>query len=226
MGVQNGCGLIGRIDKRAALLAAATIAIQCAMYWLAQFIIKTAGLALHSPEIWLDAHIPFLPVFLVPYVGCFAHWAITFYIVYKTKDGFARLFTAAVMGYVIAFAVFVIWPTTITRPAEQATGVWGFIYGIICAADAPLNLFPSVHCFVSFLCMVSTVKNSAIPRWYAWLSAVMFALVCMATVFVKQHFIIDVVGGTVLGALTWRAAAREQMQRPAERLYNMLNLHK
>ena len=102
MGVQNGRGLISRIDKRAALLAAATIAIQCATYWLAQFIIETAGLTLHSPETWLDAHIPFLPVFLVPYVGCFAHWVITFYIVYKTKDGFARLFTAAVTGYVLA----------------------------------------------------------------------------------------------------------------------------
>ena len=98
MGVQNGRGLISRIDKRAALLAAATIAIQSATYWLAQLIIKTAGLALHSPETWLDAHIPFLPVFLVPYVGCFAHWVITFYVVYKTKDGFSRLFTAAVMG--------------------------------------------------------------------------------------------------------------------------------
>ena len=128
MGVQNGRGLISRIDKRAALLAAATIAIQCATYWLAQFIIETAGLALHSPETWLDAHIPFLPVFLVPYVGCFAHWVITFYVVYKTKDGFARLFTAAVTGYVIATAIFIIWPTTISRPAEQATGVWGFIY--------------------------------------------------------------------------------------------------
>lgn len=91
MGVQNGRGLISRIDKRAALLAAATIAIQCATYWLAQFIIKTAGLVLHSPETWLDARIPFLPVFLVPYVGCFAHWVITFYIVYKTKDGFAPI---------------------------------------------------------------------------------------------------------------------------------------
>ena len=158
MGVQNGRGLISRIDKRAALLAAATIAIQCATYWLAQFIIETAGLTLHSPETWLDARIPFLPVFLVPYVGCFAHWVITFYVVYKTKDGFARLFTAGVMGYLIAFAIFLIWPTTITRPAEQAAGIWGFIYGIICATDAPLNLFPSVHCFVSFLCMIYREK--------------------------------------------------------------------
>lgn len=226
MGMQNGRGLISRIDKRAALLAAATIAIQSATYWLAQFIIETAGLALHSPETWLDAHIPFLPVFLVPYVGCFAHWVITFYIVYKTKDGFARLFTAAVTGYVIATAIFIIWPTTITRPAEQAAGIWGFIYGIICATDAPLNLFPSVHCFVSFLCMISTVKNSGIPHWYAWLSAVMFALVCMATVFVKQHFIIDVAGGTALGALCWAAAAKGKPRECAAHVYEALNLHK
>ncbi len=223
MGVQNGRGLIRRIDTRAALLAAATIAIQCATYWLAQFIIKTAGLALHSPETRLDAHIPFLPAFLVPYVGCFAHWVITFYIVYKTKDGFARLFTAAVMGYAIAFAIFIIWPTTITRPAERATGVWGFIYGIICATDAPLNLFPSEHCFVSFLCMAATVKNADIPRWYAWLSAVMFALVCMATVFVKQHFIIDVAGGTALGALMWAMAANGKISVTAARIYDRLN---
>lgn len=226
MGVGNVRGLIGRIDKRAALLAAATIAIQCITYWLAQFIIKTAGLALHSPETWLDAHIPFLPAFLVPYVGCFAHWVITFYIVYKTKDGFARLFTAAVMGYVIAFAIFLIWPTTITRPLEQAAGVWGFIYGIICATDAPLNLFPSVHCFVSFLCMASTVKNSSVPRRYGMLSAVMFALVCMATVFVKQHFIIDVAGGTALGALMWAMAARGKPHELAAHMYEALNLHK
>ena len=224
METQKSRTLIGRIDARAAVLAAATIAIQCITYWLAQFIIKAAGLALHSPETPLDAHIPFLPIFLVPYVGCFAHWVITFYLIYRTKDGFARLFTAAASGYVIAAAVFIIWPTTITRPVGQAEGVLGFIYGIICATDAPLNLFPSVHCLVSYLCMAAAVKDGGIPKWYAWLSAVMFVLVCMATVFVKQHFIADVIGGTALGALLWGVAPRVKMRAWAARLYDGLKL--
>lgn len=224
--MQNGRGLISRIDKRAALLAAATIAIQCATYWLAQLIIKTAGLALHSPETWLDAHIPFLPVFLVPYVGCFAHWMITFYIVYKTKDGFARLFTAAVMGYVIATAIFLIWPHHDFPPR----GAGGWHMGIHirnnlrngCSAQSvpqrALLRFVSVHDIYR-----EKLWHTPLVRW---LSAVMFALVCMATVFVKQHFIIDVAGGTALGALCWAAAAKGKPRECAARVYEALNLHK
>lgn len=211
-----------RIDMRALTLAAGTLALQCAVYWLAQFIIKRFGFELHSPQTALDELIPFLPGFLLPYIGCFLHWAASFYLVYRTRDGFAHLFTAAVIGYAVSFAVYLLWPTTISRPLAKAQGVWGFVYGVICAADAPLNLFPSMHCMVAYICMAASfyaARNAHLPRAYAWLGAAMFALVCLATVFVKQHFIIDVFGGAVLGAAAWRLAALRCIRRPAESIY-------
>lgn len=211
------------INVRALILAAATLGVQCATYWLAQFIIKKADLVLGSPSLPLDDLIPFVPVFLIPYIGCFAHWAATFYLVYRTRDGFSRLFSAAMTSYMVAFAVFLIYPTTIVRPLEETEGIWAFIYGIVCAADAPLNLFPSVHCVVAFLCTACTKKTEGIPRWYAYMSAAMCVLVCASTVFVKQHFIMDVLGGVALGAAAWCIGGTKRLRNASAQLYDALH---
>lgn len=217
--------LFSKIDIRAALLAALTLVIQCVLYWLAQFITEAAGLQTHTLATALDSLIPFLPGFLVPYVGCFVHWALTYYIVYKTEDGFARLFTAAVVGYIICFIVYLAWPTTITRPADEAKGVWGFVYGVICASDAPLNLFPSMHCMVAYLCAASTLRCPNAGRLYKAFSCIMLALVCMATVFVKQHYALDVLGGILLGAAVWIMAGSGNVKMVSTHLYKALKMH-
>ncbi len=217
--------LFNKIDTRAALLAAGTLIIQCVIYWLAQFITEAAGLRTHTMATPLDSLIPFLPGFLIPYVGCFAHWALTFYIVYKTEDGFARLFTAAVMGYIVCFTVYLLWPTTITRPVEAANGVWGFIYGVICASDAPLNLFPSMHCMLAFLCAAASLGCPNAGRAYRAFSCVMLALVCAATVFVKQHYVLDVTGGLALGAAVWGIAGRGNVKKLSTHVYKALKMH-
>lgn len=219
----NKHGRYNTINVRALILAAATLGVQCATYWLAQLIIKRADLALSSPSVPLDDHIPFVPVFLIPYIGCFVHWAATFYLVYGTRDGFSRLFPSAMIGYIAAFAVFLVYPTTISRPIEEAHGILAFIYGIICAADAPLNLFPSVHCMVAFLCMACTKRAEGVPRWYAYMSAIMCVLVCASTVFVKQHFVMDVLGGVALGAAAWYIGSARRLYDLSARLYDALH---
>ncbi len=215
-----------KINTRSAICTVLTIALQSGSYWLAQFIIRAFELELHSPAIWLDGHIPFVPAFLIPYIGCFIHWLATFYIIYRDEDGFARLFTAAVMGYAAGFIVFICWPTTMQRPVIEAEGVWRFIYTIICTLDEPLNLLPSIHCFVSFLCCVSTIKSSSVPRWYAAFSTVMLMLVCLSTLFVKQHCVLDVFAGVALGSMAWLLAKAAILQKPARRIYNSLVLTK
>ncbi len=215
----NRCG----VNVRALIFAAATLIMQCATYWLAQFIIKRADFTLHTPSLPLDEHIPFVPLFLIPYIGCFVHWAATFYLVYRTRNGCSRLFPAAMMGYIAAFAVFLIYPTTIIRPLEETEGVWAFIYGMVCAVDAPLNLFPSVHCMVAFLCAACTHKAEGISRWYGYMSAIMCVIVCASTVLVKQHFILDVLGGVVLGATSWHIGGIKRMKEASGQLYDALH---
>lgn len=93
---------------------------------------------------------------------------------------------------------FVILPTTNIRPSEVGTGLSGVLMSFMQGIDAPTNLFPSIHCLVSWFCFAAIRGNDKIPKWYRVLSGVFAVLVCASTQFTKQHYLIDVLGAVVI----------------------------
>ena len=78
------------------------------------------------------------------------------------------------------------------------------IMQLLWKADASVNVCPSIHC-QSTACMAVAFSGSKLARQrpglkvLAWVWA---ALICMSTVFTKQHSIIDVVCGLAV-AFVW-----------------------
>ena len=89
-------------------------------------------------------------------------------------------------------------PTTNIRPSEVGTGLSGVLMSFMQGIDAPTNLFPSIHCLVSWFCFAAIRGNDKIPKWYRVLSGVFAVLVCASTQFTKQHYLIDVLGAVVI----------------------------
>ena len=64
--------------------------------------------------------------------------------------------------------------------------------------DAADNLFPSIHCLTSWLCVIAVRGNEKIPKWYRAASVLIALSICVSTLTTKQHVIADGIAGVLL----------------------------
>ena len=61
-----------------------------------------------------------------------------------------------------------------------------------------LNCFPSIHAIMGTLMVISGVKTKGFPKWFQ-ITSIVFGVGCiLSTVFIKQHYFIDMVVGTII----------------------------
>lgn len=161
----------------------------------------------------IDAFVPFLPWTISIYFGCYLFWAINYYLCAKQPEAERyRFFCADVLGKVVCFLVFLLLPTTNVRPEITGNGLWDMGMKLLYWIDAADNLFPSIHCFNSWLCWAGVRKNKAVPAVYRWLSLVFAVAVCISTLTTRQHVIVDVISGIFLAEVCYCIAGLEKVR--------------
>ena len=113
------------------------------------FVSQHLGLRYHVVHLPLDDWLPFWPGFIVFYVlwyfyvpGCML-WAC-----FRARNVFYRQVAALFSGAFVCAAVFVLYPTCIDfRPSAAGPGLFRALCRLIYANDAPVNVFPSLHCY-------------------------------------------------------------------------------
>ena len=160
----------------------------------------------HMPSIVIDEYIPFIPAFILPYVICYAHWVLNFILSAHTgEERFSKFAKAVMLSQIICGIIFLLFPTTIVRPdVSLYNGLVGFLLKMIFGLDTPVNLFPSMHCLLSWFSWIAVRNCKNIPLWYQIFSFVFAIVVCVSTVTVKQHFFIAIIGGVALAETTWQ----------------------
>lgn len=158
-----------------------------------------------------DAAIPFLPWTITIYVGCFLFWLILYRLIARLPRQEAdRFFCANLLGKGISFIVFVLFPTTMSRPEVNGMTVWDTFIRFLYWIDAPDNLFPSLHCTIAWLCWVGIRGNRRVPLPWRIAALLMAVAVCLSTLTIRQHVLMDVVGGILLSELCyWVAGSRK-----------------
>lgn len=150
----------------------------------------------------LDDRIPFLPVFIVPYILWYLYVPVSLlYVGLHNKTAFYRQCTVLFSGAALGMLIFFFFPTCIDfRPTAEGRGVWLWLCRIIYANDNPVNVCPSLHCYEAVIVHLTTFRMLALRRCTALRvgSAVTAVLICASTVFAKQHSIVDVVCGVAL----------------------------
>lgn len=155
----------------------------------------------------IDKMIPFLPWTVAIYFGCYIFWGINYYMCSMQEEHKRnRFFTADALAKVICFVIFIAIPTTNIRPEITDTGIWGFLMNFLYQVDSADNLFPSIHCLVSWLCWVGVRKETSVPKVYRIFSLLMAVAVCISTLTTYQHVIVDVIGGVLLAELAYYLA--------------------
>ena len=150
----------------------------------------------------LDARIPFCPAFIVFYILAYAQWCFGFIVIAREDRATCRrVLGGEMIAKLICLACFVALPTQMNRPEVAGNGLFEGLTRLIYRADAPINLFPSIHCLDSWLCFRGAQKLKRTPRWYAPVMLAFTLLVLASTVLVKQHVVVDIPAGILTGEI-------------------------
>ena len=154
----------------------------------------------------LDRAIPLIPWTVCIYFGCYAFWALHYCLCAAVPLRARRFFTADFIAKGVCFVFFVGLPTTMARPAVQGLNVCESLVRALYILDAPVNLFPSIHCLNSWLCWASARDIPAFSHGYKAFALCAAVAVCVSTLTLRQHVLLDVAGGILLAEVCWRLA--------------------
>lgn len=173
----------------------------------------------HIMHCALDDVIPFCELFVIPYIFWFIYLiGIHAYTVFYDVAAFRRMMGFIVLTYTAALVFFFLFPTAQhLRPAvfprdNALARFMGFFYQM----DTSTNVCPSLHVVGSMAVMFAAWDTPKFQtrRWKAAFGTVTF-LICISTVFLKQHSAIDVVMGLLFSAAAYRLIYQGGLERLA-----------
>jgi len=179
-----------------------------------------------------DRIVPIIPPFIIIYILSFAFWAfVFFYAANAGKERYYTFWTASMITYGVSLIIYLAIPTTLVRPdINPHAGPFHYLMNMIFAADAPTNLFPSMHCTASWLCYKSVWKaktedgKDAIPVWFQWFALIFAILICISTQVVKQHYIVDVISAIAIVELSWFFVKRFKLYVKPQAFFTAINV--
>lgn len=164
---------------------------QMIMYWfLKQFQTNPTYI-----NFYLDDEIPFWGWFVYIYNMFYPFCIVAFYLLYKKDEkSYYKAIISGVIGYIICDIIFLFLPTIMYRPPiPNYDPITNLVLKITYYYDEPpLNCFPSIHCLFCFQVIFSYIKSKCSLKRKTIVITIA-TLIILSTLFVKQHFIYDVI---------------------------------
>lgn len=148
---------------------------------------------------WLDAKIPVISIFVIPYLSF--HILAAFVVPYLSlKFGGYQTFLINGLAIIvcqfcldIAYAFF---QTQVPRTPIAGNSIFDkILVNIVYGNDQPLNGFPSNHVSWSVVSIIALWRLRKIITRSSWFLMAWFVTIIPATVFLHQHYLIDIYGG-------------------------------
>jgi hypothetical protein len=163
------------------------------------------------PRLPVDDLIPLWAIWTVPYLLIPLWWvAVGVWAMIEMDD---RRFKVLMIAYLstlyISVAIFVTFPTYVIRPEVLQVGAFFDLVRSLYTADHLNNALPSLH--MSLTTLIGLIWWDWKPQFrLVWLGIVL--LTVPATLFTRQHYILDLVAGFVLACgMYW--VARSVVER-------------
>jgi membrane-associated phospholipid phosphatase len=151
----------------------------------------------------VDRAIPLWPEFVFLYIVVYPLFLLPFF-----RAARAATISRVVIGYLtiltVSYAVFLVMPVTFDRPPLPDRGAYlaRWVLAIVHRNDPPWNCLPSTHCAIALLAALALWESDR--RVGAW--GLLTALgIGVSTTLTKQHYLVDVIAGFTLAAITYLA---------------------
>lgn len=171
----------------------------------------------------IDRTVPLVPGFVWIYLGCYLFWIVNYILIVKQGEEHCIRFAAAdIMSRLVCGMFFLLLPTTNLRPVLSGDSIGVALLQVVYEIDAPVNLFPSIHCLVSWFSFIGIRGRVSVPKAYRVFSCLFAILVCLSTQLTKQHYIVDVFGGIAVAEITYYIAFHTDIYRFFKKVFDGL----
>lgn len=163
----------------------------------------------HVIQIRLDEHIPFIEYFIIPYLMWFVFIAaVVLYFFFTDVSGFYKLTGFMFTGMTIFLIISTVFPNgQDLRPVVfERDNIFVDMVRMLYRTDTCTNVFPSLHVFNSLSVCVAIADSSRLKKYRGvCLGAYILAgLIILATMFLKQHSVLDVLGASLMACILYQ----------------------
>ncbi len=153
----------------------------------------------------IDDFIPFFEWFVIPYLFWFVYLAgMVIYTALYDIGAFRKMMLFVIITYTLTIVIYLIWPTCQElRPAAfERDNIFSRIMSDYYAYDTNTNVCPSLH-VIGAVAVQFTFLHLKGKKHIGWHIAFIITtiLICLSTVFLKQHSIVDVFAAVPVCAL-------------------------
>lgn len=171
----------------------------------------TVSTGYHIMHTHLDDLIPFYAVFIVPYFLWFLYiFTGLAYFLLVNKEDFYKVSLFLFVGMIASLVICEIYPNgTDFRPAYLPDkNIFLIMVKRLYRIDTPTNVFPSIHAYNSLCMHIALIKSKDLRearygRVVRFASGLLCILICIATLVLKQHSVLDVGGALLLCFITY-----------------------
>ena len=181
---------------------------------------NTSGRTVYVPELPLDRAIPLEPAWIVVYGSMYVFAFLPVFVV-RDPELRCRAVLAYIMVQLVSYVGFLTYPTIGPRPEQvPSQGFLAWTLQVNYEFDPPYNCFPSLH--VAYACLAALTAYR-VHRALGLVALGYAGLIGASTLFTKQHYLLDVIGGGVAAGAAYllflrghrRAALSETDRRRA-----------
>ena len=160
----------------------------------------------HTLVLPIDNMISFMPYYVHIYNLFYPFTILSYYYLFKKDEkNFDIGIKAGIISSIIAYIIFLIYPTIMIRPDISnlnIDSITHFILKMTYYYDTPaLNCFPSLHCTFCFIIIYMTSISSKINVKNKIFINTLSALIILTTLFIKQHYFLDVISAFIITSI-------------------------
>ncbi len=187
---------------------------------------QTVTRRFHVVHMAVDDLIPFVEIFIVPYLLWFGYVALAIaYFFFKNAPDFYKLCIFLIVGMTIFLIASTVYPNGhYLRPRVfERNNIFITLVKGLYMVDTPTNLFPSIHVYNSIGVHLAVMHSEQLKdkRWLRRGSFVLMSSIVASTMFLKQHSVFDVITGcitalvmyTLVYARDWSTNRKRSYQR-------------
>jgi len=216
-----------RIPTKRQWIMMAYLPIHFAWFLILKATITTNYFPMHSV---LDDMIPFCEWFVFAYLSWFLYMIITgLYFLLKDEDAFEHFMLSLIIGFFTCTFICSVFPNgQDLRPTSYAGNFAAQLVKLVQEHDTNKTVFPSMHIVGALssafaIANSKTLKGKKLIQVLSWLLCISIML---ATVFLKQHSVLDVFGGMAVCVIVFFLVYRGYAGKLLTKIENALTKEK
>ena len=156
-----------------------------------------------------DRMVPLVPVFVIPYLSFIPLvFVLLPWITLRSRLVFRAYTLSIFIAQMILNVLYIAVPATVVRPTIEGKDVFSVLLrDLVWKLDEPLNTFPSNHVTLSVIAIFA-LSSLKLRKWWVLPMQLWLGVVCISTLLVYQHVVLDLVAGVVIGAAVYSATSK------------------